>query len=313
MVLSYLALGWILIKYLIESWELNKKRTLWFAGIGALVIMISAPIFIFTFPKRMFLGYIMGNRYDSPTFILFKPFALVVFMSLVKNTINKWDWKESLIMALAIWGATLAKPSLTITLIPAIGILLLFKIKEWKKTNWFYLVGPFGLVAFLVLIVQFIIGFVGDRGDRIIFDPFTEILIHVPNLWMVLLFIIMSIVFPIFISIVYWKKIKNDFGFQLAWINFFVALAYGLLLAEQINMGVNNFWNSCMIAVFVLFFVTVSFWGRKIFINLRSPDKFTLKDGLVSKWIPALLLGLHFVCGIIYYVAILFSSSVNVN
>ena len=308
MTLTYLASAFVIMKRLLRDWDLKEKPLYCFAGFITIVILMAAPIFFFTFPDRMFLGYIMGNRYDSPTYILSKPFVLLVFLGIVDNLMSKWDWKQALFMVLAILCATLAKPSFTITIIPALGILLILNIKKLKSVNWFYLIGPIGLTAFLVLLSQFIINYVGARGDRVIFAPFQSILIQVPNLFLLSLLILMSIVFPLLVTILHWKNIKNDLGFQLAWINFIIAAIYGLVFAEEINMGVNNFWNSPMIGVFVLFFVTIAYWGKDLIENIRSNRKLSGRQIVTS-----CVLGLHFICGIIYYVATLLNTGVIVN
>lgn len=308
MVLSYLFAGLIIVQRLIHEWEVKEKKWLYFAGLAALTIMIVAPIFIFTFPDRMFLGYIMGNRYDSPTYILSKPFVLLMFIGIVDCFFDKWNWKQAFIMVFAVLCATLAKPSFTITIIPAIGLVILLNIKKFKKVNWAYFFVPLGFTAAIVLISQFIINYSGDRGDRIIIAPFESILYYVPNLFLVILFVLLSIVFPLLVTIQKWKDVKHKTGFQLAWMNFIVAMGYALIFAEEINLAVNNFWNGAMIAVFVLFFVSVSYWGGDIAKKIYNKQKLT-SGQIVSGG----ALGIHLICGIIYFIAILTSNAVMVN
>ena len=307
MTLSYLFTAGILLRRLIKEWEIKEKSVLYFAGLAVLIIMIVAPVFVFTFPDRMFLGYVMGNRYDSPTYILLKPFALLFFLNLVDNLMAKWSWKQGMLIVVIIVCASLAKPSLTVTLIPALGILLLFKLKQWEKVNWWYVIIPVGITTLLVLLSQFIINFSGDRGDRVILAPFESILVHVPNIPMVFLLILMSLLFPMAVTFLNWKEVKGELGFQLGWMNMIVALITGLLLAEEINLVVNNFWNGPMIGAFVLFFVTVSWWGRDVVKTRRQKLKLTKKQIVTSG-----LLALHFICGIVYYVATMLNAKVLV-
>ena len=79
MTLTYLSVGIILVKQLLKEWkESRSAKLIWWAGLGALVIMLVAPVFIFSLP-RMFLGYAAGNRFDSPTYMMAKPFVSAHF------------------------------------------------------------------------------------------------------------------------------------------------------------------------------------------------------------------------------------------
>ena len=308
MSLTYLSVGLIILFRMIRDWDIKQNKFLFFSALATFSIMIVGPIFLFTFPDRMFLGYITGNRFDSPTYILSKPFVLLVFIGIVDNFFSKWNWKQGFIMVLVMMCATLAKPSLTITIIPAIGIVILLNLKKFKLVNWGYFFIPMGLTAAIVLFFQFIINYVGDRGDRIIIAPFKAILYYVPNLSMVALLIFLSIFFPLFVTIIYWRRIQSNVAFQLAWVNFFVSLAYAFIFAEEINLPVNNFWNSPMIAVFVLFFVTVTYWGKSCIEKIQNKEKLTINQIVASG-----ILGLHIVCGIIYYCATIASTTIMVN
>ncbi|MCX6055160.1 MAG: hypothetical protein NTZ74_09655 [Chloroflexi bacterium] len=306
--LAYLATGLIMLKRVIRDWNIKKETGLYFAGLAVLIIMLLGPIFIFTFSERMYSGYLSANRYDSPTYILLRPFALLIFFGIVDNFTEKWNWKESLLMVLVMMCATLTKPTFTMTIIPAIGLLTLLRIKQFRKINWAYLFFPFALTAFIVLVGQFIINYTGDRGDRIILAPFQAILYIVPNIHTVFFLVLMSLVFPLAVSLLNWKQVKNDFTFQLGWVNLFLGLIVALMFGEEINMGLNNLWNSPTLGAFILFFITVAWWGKDLLDSRQAQKKITKKQIVTST-----LLLLHFICGIIYYVAILINIGVNVG
>jgi hypothetical protein len=308
MVLTYLFLAYIIANRILNEWKNSTNKALFWVGFITFTILLAAPIFLFTFPNRMFVGYVNGNRYDSPTYILSKPFVLLFFLGIVDNFEAKWNWKQAILIAIALVCATLAKPSFTITILPAIGILVLFSIKRLRKINWGFLIFAIGLPSIIVLFGQYIINYSGNRGDRILIAPFKEILFHVPNLYLVFFLIIMSIAFPIVITTFYWKEIKHDLEFRLAWINYFIGQMYGLIFCEEINFGVLNFWNSAMIANFVLFFTTVKFYGRDIYENIATRKKLSSKQIVASG-----VLVLHLLCGIIYFIATLLNKGVNVG
>jgi hypothetical protein len=307
MVLTYLFLAYIIANRILNEWKNNSNKVFFWVGIATFTILMAAPIFIFTFPNRMFIGYVNGNRYDSPTYILSKPFVLLFFLAVIDNFENKWNWKQAIIAAVAIICATLSKPSFTITILPALGILLLFSIKNLRKINWGFLIFAVGIPSIIVLIGQFVINYSGNRGDKILIAPFKEILFHVPNLFLVFFLIIMSIAFPILITVFNWSEVKQNLEFRLAWINYFVGQMYGLILCEEINFGLMNFWNCVMIANFVLFFTTVKFWGKDIVKSISNHQKLGAKQMIVSG-----VLALHLLCGIIYFIATLFNTGVLV-
>jgi hypothetical protein len=309
MTLSYLATGYIIVKKLLREWvDLKTNHLHWFAGISTILLMLVGPIFFFTFPERMYLGYISGNPYHSPTFILLKPFGLLVFIGLSENMLGKWDLKKALLMVFAIVCATLAKPSLTITILPALFIVLfIFNYKRLKQFNWFHLIFAVGLTSFIVLLGQFLIAYAGDRGDRIILAPFKEILFHVPNLPSAFLFLLMSIMFPLLVLIFNWQEVKNQIPFQLGWINFIIGVLSVILLSETANFGSGNFWWGPMIGVVFLFLTSFAFVVRKSIGMLQQNHTLS--------WREFTTLGvfvLHSICGIIYFVAVLTSSSVLV-
>ena len=126
MVLSYLATAFILFIKISKDWyELKVKNLRYLTGITVIVIMLVGPIYLFTMPNRMYSGYIVPNPYHNPTYVLLRPFALIIFFGIIKNFFVKWDWYQSLIMILMIVCASLAKPSFNITILPSLGLFIL--------------------------------------------------------------------------------------------------------------------------------------------------------------------------------------------
>lgn len=309
MTLTYLSVGLILVKQLLKEWrESRSTRLIWWAGLGSLVIMLAGPVFIFSLP-RMFLGYAAGNRFDSPTYIMAKPFIVLTFFAVIQNLFQKWRWSNALWMAGFVLCATLAKPNFTITFLPALAIVLVvFYFKKWKEVNWFYVVFALGLTAIIVVIGQFTINYVGDRGDRVIIAPFeavTHLAGSVPN---VLLYLLMSLLFPLAVVTFYWHSAKRDLAMQLAVTNFLVALVFAFILGEEINMAVANFWNCVQFGSFVLFMAAVVFFGKKLIECIKGLEKFHWRE-----WSAIALLAAQFVCGLVYYVsALLFTGLIKI-
>jgi len=308
MVMCYFSVAIIILKQLFQKRENENRKVIWMVGLATLLIMLVGPIFLFTFPNRMFLGYITGNRYDSPTYVLLKPFALLVFIFLIENLFNKWNWKKSIIMAVLVFCATLAKPNFTISIIPTLGLYLLVNFKRLKEVNWKFIFLSILFPAFIVLLSQFVINYAGDRGDRLLIAPFQAILVHVPNLYLEFILVLLSLLFPLAITILNWKKVNKQLDFQLGWLNFIIALIIGFVLAEEIYLANNNVWNSPMIAIFLIFFVTVKYWMNDLITTFEQKKKM-----VTTQIITTSLLGLHLICGIIYYIATLINSGIIVN
>lgn len=309
MTLTYLAVAITLVRRLLNEWkECKSEKLIWWTGLGALVIMLVAPVFIFSLP-RMFLGYAAGNRFDSPTYNMAKPFIVLTFFAAVDNLFSKWRWTNAIWMTGFILCATLAKPNFTISYLPAIAIVLTFFYwRQWKKINWFYLIFPLGLTAAIVLIGQIAINYGDARGDRVVFAPFEAIIHLTGNAGNLILFLFMSLLFPLAVVTLNWKAARKDLGMQLAGINFLVALAYGLFLGEEINMGVANFWNGVQFGTFVLFMACVVFFGKRVIHQQKRVGKITWRE-----WTSGSLLAAHFICGLVYYVsALLFTGVVKI-
>lgn len=306
MTLTYLATALILVRQLLREWKESKSNKLhWWAGLGALAIMLVAPVFIFSLP-RMFLGYAAGNRFDSPTYIMAKPFIVLTVFAMTNNLFAKWRWTNALWMAGFILCATLAKPNFTISFLPAVAIVLIvFYLRKWKEVNWFYVIVAFGLTALVVIAGQFAINYGDARGDRVVFAPLEAVTYLTGSAGNLVLFLFMSLLFPIAVVVFYRKTAKNDLAMQLGGVNFLVALGYGLLLGEEINMGVANFWNCVQFATFVLFMTSVAFFGRRVIAQRTGNTKITWRE-----WTAGGLLAAHFVCGLVYYVAALSFSGI---
>lgn len=309
MILCYLATVYILIKRLLQEWKQEKREnSLLISTIASLIILLVGPIFLFTYPERMYLGYYSPNPYHNPTYILFRPFVLLAFFSIVDNLYAKWDWKKALSIAFLIMCATLAKPSFTITILPALGFVMLLRIKDWKKFNWLYVIIPLGLTSLIVLGAQYYVNYSGYWGDQVIVAPFQVLLTYVPSVALVFVFGLLSILFPLLVSIFHWKENSSKVSFQLVWLNFLVAVLLNFIFGEKFNLGSNNFAWGAMIAVFLLFVENVIMFGREIYIKGIKKCMKSWKFDLAGS-----ILLLHFICGIFYYVACLVTKVPLVN
>lgn len=262
------------------------------------IILLVGPIFIFTFPDILYLGYFSPNPFHSPTLIVAKLFALILFYLLIDNFEKKPNLKTILLMVGVTVLATAAKPNFTMTLLPSVFlVIVLFYIKKLPRVNWWLVIVGFGITAVITLGLQFLITYTESSGvDKIILDPFGVMLLYSPNLLIVFVKIIFSVVFPLYITFYYRQTHSKELPFKLAWINFIMGTFTAILFAESKGFADANFFWGPIIGVFILFAVSVSIY---------LPDLITRIQMKISTWkdfVPAALLILHFICGIIYYV-----------
>jgi hypothetical protein len=265
------------------------------------ILMIVGPIFIFTFPESQYLGYFTANPFHNPTFILLKPMALIWFYVAAENLFGKSSIKQVLITALLVFLATSTKPSFTITILPAIGLLwLFFYTKKFKQLNWLLLIGGMGIMAVVVLATQYLVSYTAagldESVEKFVITPFKTLLSYSDSYFNVILKIVMSTIFPLYITIYYWKDVKHKTTFQLGWLNYLVGVIMAVLFSEEIRYQHGNFLWGPMIGIFILFFITIVQYVNDLAPRLEN------KHLSWSDWIPAILLNMHVICGIVFYI-----------
>ena len=295
-ILTYLAFAILIYNRLLHEWKKDEKEANpWLAGLITLVAMLVSPIFLFTLPDRMYMGYLTANPYHNPTQLLLRPFALLLFYHAYTNLYERPRLKSILVAAVLMIAATQSKANFTLIFLPALGILALLQFRKLKNLNWLYVIFGLGLPGVGTLIAQFFISMTGQGVDKMIFAPFKAILMFVPNLWALLFFTILSLVFPLVVTFGYWQQNRHNFRLGLAWIVFLVGFVLACLFTQVINMASLNFWWGPMIAVVILFVESFCLAGKYGMFSLRE------STGRIQRWAGLAALGLHLLCGIIYY------------
>jgi hypothetical protein len=303
-VLSYIAVALLIFTRLSKKWEADGKSfSPWFVGFLTVAAMMVGPIFLFTFPDRMYLGYITGNPYHNPTQLLLRPFALLLFYHAYNNLYARRNLGNILIAAVLVAAATQSKSNFTLTFLPALAILAFIQIRKLKEINWLYIIFGLGIPAMTTLVAQYFISFTGDRVDSIIFAPFKAIFLFVPNGWVLLIFTLLSTLFPLVVTFSYWKQTRINLRLRLAWINFLVAFVIAILFSQVINMASLNFWWGPSIAIFILFVECVEIAGNNGMFSFREPTR------RLQRIVGLAVFSLHLLCGIIFYLnSVLFPS-----
>ncbi len=240
---------------------LNAKNTpLWKAGLVILGVMIATPISTLWFSDQQFyLGYIGIASYHNPTIILLRPLALLQFIYAMRcfepQPISKLNILGAAIISML---ATFAKPNFAICLIPAMIILVLTRILQKKHVDVIaFLIGS-ALPTIFMLAVQFLITYHENISGGILFAPFTVMSSYSDFL---LPKFLLSILFPLLVTIIYRRQAWHDIRMSLAWLIFIFGCFYTYFLAESgPRFFDGNFAWSGEIALFVLFAASTLFF-----------------------------------------------------
>jgi hypothetical protein len=282
------------------------------AVVGALALMLIAPVTLFTWAERnLYFGYIPAHVYHNPTQNVLKPFALLFFVCALRvyltpqpplrarrggversETGVRLGWGVRSVALTFVIGlcATLAKPSFSICLLPALGAVTLYRLYRRQPINWLLLIFGVGAPVALVLAWQYFFHRSGMGGFAL--DPFRVMDFLSPGTWHWKF--VMSILFPAAVYLAYWRQARSQLDLNLAWLAFGASTAYLYFLNEPRDFTSANFWWSAQICIFVLLVISTIFFVRQ----LRAQQRWTWEAAVC-----ALLLALHVASGVLWYVA----------
>jgi hypothetical protein len=283
--------GWILYREFVVITD----RTAWsrWRAVGlSIAILLVNPICILALGDHyLYLGYLAMNSFHNPTSLLLKPIALLQFIYTLHAFNNpKISVREIVITAVLSILSAYAKPSFTICLLPALGIMVIIYWFKKQTIHWNLLIWGICLPSAIVLFAQFLLSYTGNQEDSIIFSLFGVMHSTSNYLFAKLL---LSITFPMLLTIFYRKRIMSSPKMLLAWICFIVGAFYSYFLAESgPHFRDGNFVWSGEIAIFILFFASTAFFLEEI-----------VKSGIIKNIFQKVISGawvLHLVSGIVY-------------
>lgn len=269
---------------------LSQDQPLWKAALLVLGVSIAAPAaLLWPLDRLLYMGYVGITTYHSPTMILLRPLALVQFANAVRcfdETHPHGRWQVAAGALVCILG-TLVKPSLTICLLPALALIVAWRLARKQYVDGMGLLFGIAIPAGLVLAWQFLVTYHGAQDSSIKFLPFA-VMGALSNA--LALKFLLSILFPLSVLIINFKHASKDIRMVLGWSLFAMGLVYTYFLAETGSRFLDgNFGWSGEIALFLLFAVSTLVW-------LENPA-----STRAQKWLLAGLWGLHITFGLIYY------------
>ncbi len=252
----------------------------------AIVLAFVMPIMNWWNYQSVYLGQIAPTVWHNATTIVAMPAVILLFGASLR-CLKEPNFKNAALTAGFGLLSTLIKPSYTIAWLPvfvpwfclrarfASGMPLRQLAKQVA-----ILVGPIAVLLFVqgVLVASLL-------NSSVIVAPFGVWSLYSPH---PLFSSLLSLAFPLAVSILYRDRLARDIGLQFAWPVFAVALLQFALLAEGgSRFGAGNFFWGAYMALYMLFL---------------SSANAVMRQAMSRRALPALtILALHFASGLYFY------------
>ncbi|MCH2173086.1 hypothetical protein MK489_20090 [Myxococcota bacterium] len=233
-----------------------------------LSLMLVMPVNLFTAGDRnLYHGYVAISAHHSPSMALLKPLALWVFIAACRSLEPGAHVGLGRIMGTAaiVILATLAKPSYTIALLPALCAAVFLTRRSKPLPDLRALGMGIAFPACAVLAWQYLYTYSAGQAahpshtpSSIEWAPLAVMGTLSPD--HLAIKYAMSILFPALVLGAWWSETRRSRSLILAWSTFVVGSLYAYLLAETgpRNLDGNFLW-SAQIALFLLFVCSLRF------------------------------------------------------
>lgn len=304
----YLATNLIVFYWLADSWRRRTLRTATMPHseyrltenslapvVLTLTLCLATPISFLTW-WNFYLGYLSPTPHHSPTYVMLRPLALLVFIATVQAfaavELGRRERLRLLGTGIVLVLSALAKPNFAIIFLPALAAVGLAECWSKRSLRPAAIATLIALPAIGVLAWQFRFAFLhpAEPGVKagVAFAPFQLIASHTKPGWIVPKFLL-SIAFPLTFLLAFPRSLSNSFSLRMAWLIFGGGcfLAYGCIETGPRQLHGNFLW-SAHIGLFLLFVAT----GRELVVECVGKSWRT--------WLPWGVLTLHAICGLVY-------------
>lgn len=272
------------------------------------------PLYVPSFSESYYLGQSSFNVWHNPTNTAVKfAFVLAFFLFIYSFDMDEKEridvWKISmgkktfynLIIGLITFVSTFIKPSFFQVFAPTIAIVYIIDLIVKRKNIIYYIKnGLVFLPSVAVIFYQTFILFLSENNIRggLVVD-FLEVWgYYSPN---VLISILITITFPIFVIILFRRTILNDFKYVIAIVFYIVSALEAAVLAETAGTYSGNLMWGMSLGIGAIFLYSI-FKFVDYCIENNSDNKKAVR---FSIFIGYVLLSLHFLWGVWYYYKIL--------
>ena len=280
----------------------------WIAGLCISFVAIGLFFISMVYPPRgiylpgiryNYLGVFTANPFHNATYMAARPFAFLAFLWYVKllDTYEQGgQTKDYICFSLFLLLATMTKPSFTIVLVGAAGIIMLYRMfrSRFKNLKNTVLLGLTFLPTFADLLYQYSGVFVPEEGAEggigfCLGDIWRLYCDNIP------LAVGLAIGFPILVLLLNYKEIKKDTLYRFSWQLYLMSFAMTFLLYEKGFRAPDfNFSWGYMYGIFFVFFGSIM-----VLIRATAAKKKTWL--LTLQWLAFLW---HLTCGLYYFYGI---------
>ena len=253
--------------------------------------------------KYKYLGVFTANPFHNATYMAARPFGILAFFKYTdliplyeRKNARKEHGKDYILFSIYLLLATMTKPSFTIVLVGAAGILMLWRMirsgfRNFVPTVW---LGVCFLPTFADLLYQFRGVFVPQEGQEggIGFTLGHVWLQYCSNLPLA---IGLAIGFPILVLLLNYKELRRDNIYRFSWQIYGMSFLMAFCLYEKgfREMDFNFSWGY----MYGIFFAFVG--ALQVLLRATVKADTRRKKGLIAvQWLAYLW---HLVCGLYYF------------
>lgn len=279
----------------------------------ALGLTIMSPITIWM--QKNMIGYVNQMVFHNPTSITLRLFIIPVSILAFRIFQNKpfrslkHRVYNLLLCAVLVILSMLAKPSFALALLPGCCLFAVWRCLRRENVDWRLLAFGVLLPGLLVLGLLALLSYVEhDDGSSIEFGPLTFMKLYLPT-WRIPVQLLLSIVFPVGVSLLYARQASRNLFLSFSWIVFACGIFVTYSLYESgPRLKHGNFLWTGYSAVFLLLFAATRFLLEQYVRELRyghsSLQVFGLRFSRRFAF-ASFLFGLHVISGIAYYLRFL--------
>jgi len=266
------------------------------AAVAALSLLLVTPITLFTYGNHnLYFGYIANNTLHSPSMVILKPFALLLFLFTVAILQHQIHISPRTILAgvLLVLLSMLAKPNFALILLPALLVVIIYRLYK-RETNSLMALVLILVVPIIVLLgIQYAVMYlyIGNNEGGILFAPLGVVRFYERSYLNIAIKFFLSTLFPLAVYALYPRRATRDVSLTFGWLLFICGVLQMYLLAESGERFVHgNFFWSAQIGLFILFVASLVFLLR----NFSAKPQWRF-------WLCLLIFGVHLYSGVLYY------------
>lgn len=280
----------------------------WLAGLCVSIVAVGLFFLSMVYPpkgiylpgiKFIYLGVFSPNPFHNATYMAARPFAILAFLwygKLLDTYEQGGRITDYICFSVFLLLATMTKPSFTIVLVGAAGLIMLYRLARGKFKNFknTVLLGLTFLPTFADLLYQYRGVFVPVEGQEggigFCFGDIWKLYCdNIP------LAVGLAVGFPILVLLLNYKEVKKNTLYRFSWQLYLMGFATAFLLYEKgFRTPDFNFSWGYMYGIFFVFFGSVV-------VLLRATAAKKKPWLLTLQWLAFLW---HLTCGLYYFYGI---------